>query len=249
MLAWIRSKVIGSPLERIARGMFIRLDPSQASRYDRLTLAVMRRCLCGDSNCIDIGAHRGAILAEILRRAPHGKHYAFEPLPTHAAYLKQAFPTVSVHQLALSDKKQQTTFVHDVKQPTRSGFARENVVPGETETITVQTDLLDNIVPANVDIRFVKIDVEGAEHQVLLGAVQTIRRNKPVIVFEYTHASASGYDIEPSRTFRFLADECGLDTFHMEDWLKSKTPLTEELFRVAAMGSRSIYFVAAPRRG
>src|SRR5688572_11745218 len=113
MMVRLKRLIRGTPLERLARGLYIRLDPSPWSEYDRLTLAVMRRCLRSNSNCIDIGAHRGTILAEIVRQAPQGIHYAFEPVTAHCRYLTQAFPKVRVYELALSNECEQTSFLHD----------------------------------------------------------------------------------------------------------------------------------------
>lgn len=52
-----------------------------SEQYDRQTAEIMRRTLAADASCVDVGCNVGAILAEILRVAPHGHHYAFEPLP------------------------------------------------------------------------------------------------------------------------------------------------------------------------
>jgi len=59
----------------------IHLDITKNMEYDRLTKVIMRRVLSINSNCIDIGCHKGEILELILRYAPEGNHYAFEPIP------------------------------------------------------------------------------------------------------------------------------------------------------------------------
>ena len=48
--------------------------------------------LAPDSCCIDIGAHAGSVLREILRAAPDGRHIAYEPLPHLAEHLRAEFP-------------------------------------------------------------------------------------------------------------------------------------------------------------
>ena len=43
---------------------------------------------------------------------------------------------------------------------------------------------LDSVIGKAENVKLIKIDVEGHEEQVLIGAEQTIRRNQPVILFE-----------------------------------------------------------------
>ena len=58
-----------------------------------------------DSNCIDIGAHKGATLAEMVRVAPCGKHIAYEPLPFLHKHLVDHFPSVDVRLAAVSNER------------------------------------------------------------------------------------------------------------------------------------------------
>jgi FkbM family methyltransferase len=53
---------------------------------------------------------------------------------------------------------------------------------GNTRSIRVKA--LDSVIDEAEDVRLIKIDVEGHEEQALTGAEQTIRRNRPVILFE-----------------------------------------------------------------
>ena len=46
-----------------------------------MTETIMRRVIQHNSNCIDIGCHKGEILDVMLELAPEGKHTAFEPIP------------------------------------------------------------------------------------------------------------------------------------------------------------------------
>jgi hypothetical protein len=43
---------------------------------------------------------------------------------------------------------------------------------------------LDDLVPTLKHVDFIKIDVEGAELEVLKGALELIGRNKPVLIIE-----------------------------------------------------------------
>lgn len=49
--------------------------------YDQQTVEVMRLVLENNSNCVDVGCHKGEILDEVIKLAPEGLHFAFEPLP------------------------------------------------------------------------------------------------------------------------------------------------------------------------
>jgi FkbM family methyltransferase len=82
----------------------------------------MRKVLHRTANAIDIGAHRGTILREILHRAPAGEHHAFEPVPVYAARLRARFPQVAVHEVALSDHEGEARFIHVLGNPGMSSF-------------------------------------------------------------------------------------------------------------------------------
>ncbi|MBK7024790.1 MAG: FkbM family methyltransferase [Sulfuritalea sp.] len=53
---------------------------------------------------------------------------------------------------------------------------------GNARSIRVRT--LDSAIDETEIVRLIKIDVEGHEEKALIGAEQTIRRNKPIILFE-----------------------------------------------------------------
>ncbi len=92
----------------------------QNQLYDIQTIEVMKRVLAQDSNAIDIGCHRGSMLAEILKIASGGRHFAFEPLPDMFEHLETDFGAnrhVSLHNLALSDTSGSVTFQHVVTNP------------------------------------------------------------------------------------------------------------------------------------
>lgn len=59
----------------------------------------------------------GTLLREIIRIAPRGRHIAVEPLPHLASTLRTVFPTVEVHEIAVSDHTGREMFIHVENDP------------------------------------------------------------------------------------------------------------------------------------
>ena len=197
---------------------------AEALRRDGADTGHMRRLLAftltTDANCIDVGAHRGTILQEMLRVAPAGHHIAFEPLPNLAALLTDAFPDVDVRQAALSNHVGHTSFehVHGVAEGC-SGFLTVTAPPGyanEVEEITVRLETLDGSLDPDYRPQLIKIDVEGAELQVLQGALETLSRHQPIVVFEHAFAACHAYGTEPADVYRVLREGAGLRIFDLD---------------------------------
>ena len=244
-------RIVGrSPLGGPARAVYRRLWPLTVSeinaRYDAQTSEVLARVLTPDSNCLDIGAHTGSILKLMLRHAPGGRHMAFEPLPHLAVQLRRDFPEVGVFQVALSDMTGSTTFEHVVSNPSYSGLRRWRYDrPNEDiETITVTAARLDDLVPTDLPVRLVKIDVEGAELQVIRGGVNTLTRCRPFAVFEHGIGGADYYGTTPGAVYEALVEQCGLQMNAMERWLAGARPLSRPEFLQQC--KRDFYFLAHP---
>lgn len=241
----IKDLVIGSPFEGLARWSHSRLVRSQDTKYDRQTIAVMKRSLRRDANCVDVGCHRGKILREMLKVSPSGVHYAFEPVPDSYQRLVSLYPSVNLYNLALSDIADETQFQYVVSNPALSGFRpRIHHRNERIQQVIVRTDLLDNVVPTHLPIQFIKIDVEGAELQVLRGAANTIRRNKPIIVFEHGLDMSTNYGTLPQEVYDFFRDGCSMCVSLMERWLEAERPLSQQEFSNQVYQRRNSYFIA-----
>jgi FkbM family methyltransferase len=170
--------------------------------------------LAPDANCIDVGAHQGDVLRDMLRLAPQGRHIAYEPLPQLADALAAEFPHVDVRKAALSDRAGETSFVHVRSNPSYSGF-REREYPGteQLEQITVRTERLDDVLPDGYSPAFIKVDVEGAELEVFQGAAETLARHRPVVYFEHGQGAADRYGTTSSQIHDVLAGDAGLRIF------------------------------------
>ena len=199
--------------------------------------------LRSDSNCIDVGAHEGTVLTEILRAAPDGRHIAYEPIPDYAARLRSRFQSVEVREAALSNAEGDATFVYVPDLPAYSGL-RERAYPHDVEktTLTVHTERLDDTLPPGYHVDFMKIDVEGAEALVFEGALNVIRRDQPIIVFEHGPGGADHYGVTPRRVYELLTSEANLRVFDLD----GNGPLTLAQFEDEFARGERWNYVARP---
>lgn len=222
------------------------VDWTLNQRYDRQTRAVIKKVCKNDANTVDVGCHKGEVLDEILKSAPSGQHFGFEPIPHFFEKLKKNYP-VNCHfyDLALSNQKGETTFNYVVSNPSYSGIQRRRYdKSGEVDQqIRVKMDLLDSVLPPDLKIDFIKIDVEGAEFLVLQGAEQTLKKWKPVVVFEHGLGGADVYGVRPGQVFDFLQN-CGLNISLMGDWLKGKPAFSKNEFVRQFDEGLNYYFIA-----
>lgn len=234
----MESLVSGTPLEGPAEWTWSRLRcigrprARQSLNYDLQTTRILRRILRRDSNCVDIGAHRGSILKSIVSLAPDGEHFAFEPIPMLAERLRQKFPKVQVREVALSDTTGETQFCFVANDPGKSGLRKMGHVRigAATQELHVDTARLDDLLPGSRPIAFIKIDVVGAQLQVLRGATNTILNDRPYIVFEHGMLAKETYGTTSDMIYELLADHCGLKISLMSDWLARSPPLGKQSF-------------------
>jgi FkbM family methyltransferase len=189
--------------------------------------------LSSDSDCVDIGANVGTILAWITEAAPRGRHIAFEPVPALRQRLAQRFPDVDVRGEAVSDRTGTARFtvVRDV--PSRSGLEPLNVPQrAVTETVAVRTVRLDDALPAGYRPRLIKIDVEGTELDVLRGARSVLAAHDVLVAFEHGHG-ANQPDPARSAELYDVLRECGLRVFDMRG-REFDEPAFREVYRTGA---------------
>jgi len=217
--------------------------------YDQQAVEVMSRILTTDSCCIDVGAHRGAILKDIVRISPDGSHLAFEPLPHLAEELRTTYPDVRVVQAAVSDETGTASFVYVENDPAYSGL-RQRVYDRPDPVLrplTVNVVRVDDVVPGDAPVAFIKIDIEGGELHALRGAEHTIRRCRPTIVFEASAKSTGQYGVESEDVYQFITERLGYDLSTMRRWLDDRSPFTGEMFCENWRKGPDFYFIAYPR--
>ena len=158
---------------------------------------------------VDVGAHKGDHTFQMAQAvAPHGRVIAIEAVPSlvqrlrdvssqHYPHLK---PIIDFHECGVSHSKAVGSFYFAPEVPGMSGLRYRDVLHGyKVDPLVVQLLTLDSIcVAAEGAIRFIKIDIEGAEYDAIQSARRTIEQHQPIIVFEHSASSPQdfGYSIE-----------------------------------------------------
>jgi len=229
---------------------FIKLSPialTKNHRYDKQTKKIIDE-LADGSNSIDVGCYKGEILDLILKRSPNGQHFGIEALPGMAKDLMLKYEgraNVEILNFAASDAVGEISYNYVVSNPSYSGMLkREYDKPDEKDkTIQVQARRLDGQIPKDIQIDIIKIDVEGAEFQVLSGAEEIVRRNKPLVVFEHGLGASNIYETTPKMIWEYF-DDMEMKISNLGSYLKRGHSLSLEDFRGQYEEGKNHYFIA-----
>ena len=162
-------------------------------------ISLLHKLVNNETESIDIGVYRGVYSYKLSKLSKHV--HSFEPNPLIYPYLeknlKKIIKNMSFYNLALSDKEIET----NLKIPIRSNVINKNnyeekfklgcatihnnnkLMDDKYSNYKVKTKKLDNIL-INKNIGFIKIDVEGHEKNVIIGAENIIKKNKPNLLIE-----------------------------------------------------------------
>ncbi|WP_169975756.1 FkbM family methyltransferase [Tautonia rosea] len=151
---------------------------------DQLAEYLMVRFARPGTLFLDVGAHIGSIITEVLHYCPSTTIVAIEAIPEKVDQLRRTFPTITVHQCALGEAEGTASFfIH----PQKSGYSSlqrpSHARQHEFQEIQVPLTTLDHLIKSE-SVDFIKIDVEGAELGVLRGGDRLISANRPTILFE-----------------------------------------------------------------
>jgi FkbM family methyltransferase len=148
----------------------------------------------GGDTVYDIGANMGYVSLTLAKRVgAKGRVIAFEPVPSNISLLRtnienNKLTNVRVMEVAASDRCG-TAVIRMTKNLSTASLIWHRNDPSATEVV-IRTVAIDELVKAGVfsEPRFVKIDVEGAESQVLEGMRHTLAASRPVLFVECSDA-------------------------------------------------------------
>jgi len=133
---------------------------------------------------IDVGGNIG--LHTVRFAKIFAQVHSFEPTDVNFECLQkntENLPGVSLHKLGLGDEPSTATIQLPADANNCGNFSivdfADNTEQTVNETIEIQT--LDSF---ELEPDLIKIDVQGFDYNVLVGAVKTIARSRPVIIIE-----------------------------------------------------------------
>ncbi len=180
---------------------------------------LIQRLANTDGIFVDIGANIGQTLLDLRITHPAVRYVGFEPNVTCSSYLKELirankFENCPIIPLGLSEENRVLPLCRRKDLSTDSaGTILSDVRPGWAYDVDVVLcfrfdDLYRSL--GMKDIGFVKIDVEGAELEVLTGMRMSIQEYRPPILCEVlftdVKADLSAHKIRNERLMQLLAD-------------------------------------------
>ena len=130
---------------------------------------------------IDIGAHKGDKTKIFLKFFPNDNYFLFEPYVDYYQILKKKF-NIKTFKKGVSEKNSEKIFYTSSNEMHAEGFSlnKNKYLENEEKIEVVNLDSIN----FREKIKLIKIDAEGHEPEILLGASQLISRDNPVILIE-----------------------------------------------------------------
>jgi FkbM family methyltransferase len=229
---------------RLPGGETVRLLPEfRFVTWNPAEYHALRAAATPGAVALDVGANVGGY-ALLLGRwvSPGGRVYAFEPAPDafdgltrHVRLNGLAGVVVPVREAAAGST--------GTGRLAADGVSGANRLGGEGGAAVATVTLDDFCAREGIRPTVIKIDVEGAELEVLRGGRSTLRRCRPVVAFEHGLGSADHYGTQPDQVYDLLADDLGMEIRDLE----GGGPYGRTGFSAAFWNQDRVNFVARPR--
>ena len=164
------------------------------NNYEPETMELFNVLLTECKYIFDIGANSGVFSLYCLSTNKNAKVYAFEPVPRNFEYLKKnkeinSYDNLFVYDIALTDfgGKVEFNIPKSISLPL-GGSIRNDLedTMKDSDKVEVKANTIDKFSKENdiSSMDLLKIDTEGTEHKVLIGAIESILKYEPIIVCE-----------------------------------------------------------------
>jgi FkbM family methyltransferase len=184
------------------------------SAYESAKTAFLRERAPKGATALDLGAHIGLFSVQLARSVgPSGRVVSFEPAPRTAAVLRRTIrcndltSVVSVRQVAVSGARRRGE-VELFETGDECSNASSLVRTDRTrDSVRVAATTLDDLVDdERLTVAVMKIDIEGAELEVLEGAPVLLSHQRPAMTIEVHPLELRASRRDPREVFDVLAD-------------------------------------------
>jgi len=173
-----------------------RIERAIKNKYEP-ELFFVKDFILPNTDSIDVGVYRGVYSYEMSKYAQNVHAFELNPLifSTLNKNITKLKKNIKLYNFGLSNQNIETTLRIPIRNASieqenyeeffemgRATIHSENQF-SKFKSFLVNVKKLDNIKFEN-KVSFIKIDVEGHEKKVIEGAVETINRNKPILLIE-----------------------------------------------------------------
>lgn len=211
----------GSLLTQTIHGLKYFVDPNDmiiapqmvVYRQWEADISQLFRSLCRpESVVVDIGANFGyfsVLAASLIGPRGSGQVIAFEPNPALCQLLRRnsdinwSIAPVTLHEIALGERED-ALILH---VPTERGANGSLSAPRDVDCVQIPVNVkpLDAVLPPDLAVDVMKIDVEGHEATVLRGAREVLARSPNLhLILEWSQKQMRAAGIEPEDVLSML---------------------------------------------
>lgn len=219
---WFIRTPTGEAIVRTRFGFNIKVDPLfdknienviyERGVYELGTVSLIRQLLKEGDVFIDVGANIGFLsMVAAVTVGKKGEVLAFEPVPSTYDLLVanrelNGFSQLQTFCIGVGSKSETVTI--QTEEQNRGGASIVNKHGGSG--IKIQVKKLDELITSS-PVSLVKIDVEGYEFEVLKGAEELLKRDRPALIVEYS--SNRENSVDSLKMFKWI-QELGIYDFY-----------------------------------
>jgi FkbM family methyltransferase len=177
----------------------------------RLLLSLVKPGTC----YFDVGANIGLMALPVLRTIPECRVVSFEPSPATVPFLMKTVKNSSfssrwqvINEAVGKEDGELDFHVARAGLGAFDGFYRTGRIGAESDTVKVRVTTIDAVWEklGRPEISVMKIDVEGAEVEALLGAERCIATAKPYLLVEWNQSNSSAAGKTPEDMLKVAGD-------------------------------------------
>lgn len=179
-------------------------------KYEEDEVSVFNELLKGKKLFFDIGGNIGFYAVNSATNYTNLKVQTFEPVPKMFQTLSQNIelnglqPRVKTNNFGFSDAPGTVSFFIYPFGGTNASMVNVSDAKDAIQVTSKVLKLDDYVKETSLVPDIIKCDVEGAEKLVLMGGLETIKRHKPVMLFELLRKWSAKFNYHPNEVLTVL---------------------------------------------